>query len=101
MNNSYGFGYYRQAVWLRYSEKNLTEHHEKGYHRIFLPLVHKAYNSGDKNNLTLRKVLENIARHRTADLRAEMQGKKRDTVGRIYRSLLEPLCYIVGRFSKK
>ena len=101
MNNSYGFGSYRQAVWLRYSEKNLTEHHEKGYHRIFLPLVHKAYNSGDKNNLTLRKVLENIARHRTADLRAEMQGKKRDTVGRIYRSLLEPLCYIVGRFSKK
>ena len=56
---------------------------------------------GDKNSKLLRKVLENIARHRTADLRAEMQGKKRDTVGRIYRAVLEPVCYIVGRLSKK
>jgi hypothetical protein len=100
MNASYGFGSYRQAIWLRYSEKNLTKHHEKGYHKIFLPLVDRAYNRGDNNNMLLRKVLENIARHRTADLRAEMQGKKRDTVGRIYRAVLEPICYIVGRLSK-
>lgn len=100
MNTSYGFGSYRQAIWLRYSQDSLTEYHEKGYHKIFLPLVDKAYNRGDKNSKLLRKVLENIARHRTADLRAEMQGKKRDTVGRIYRAVLEPVCYIVGRLSK-
>jgi hypothetical protein len=101
MNASYGFGSYRQAIWLRYSEKHLTGYHEKGYHKIFLPLVDRAYNRGNKNSKLLRKVLENIARHRTADLRAEMQGKKRDIVGRIYRAVLEPLCYIVGRLSKK
>jgi hypothetical protein len=100
MNASYGFGSYRQAIWLKYSENNLTKNHEKGYHKIFLPLVKKAYHSGNNNSKVLRAVLENIARHRTADLRAEMQGKKRDTLGRIYRAVLEPVCYIVGRFSK-
>lgn len=100
MNEAYGFGSYRQAVWLKYSQDNLTPYHEKGYHKIFLPLVDRAYNRGEDNNLFLRKVLENIARHRTADLRAEMQGKKRDTLGRAYRAILEPVCYIVGRLSK-
>lgn len=100
MNNSYGFGSYRQAIWLKYSADNLTEYHEKGYHKIFLPLVDRAYNRGESNSMFIRKVLENIARHRTADLRAEMQGKKRDKVGRAYRAVLEPICYIVGRLSK-
>jgi hypothetical protein len=27
----------------------------------------------------------------------EMRGKKRDTLGRIYRSVIEPLCYLVGK----
>ena len=44
-----------------------------------------------------RKILENIARHRTADIRAETQGRKRDIIGRIERSIFEPLCYIVGK----
>ena len=42
-------------------------------------------------------VLEHIARHRTADIRAETQGRKRDIIGRIERSIFEPLCYIVGK----
>jgi hypothetical protein len=100
MNASYGFGSYRQAIWLKYSADNLTEYHEKGYHKIFLPLVDRAYNRGENNSMFIRKVLENIARHRTADLRAEMQGKKRDKVGRVYRAVLEPICYVVGRLSK-
>lgn len=100
MNTSYGFGSYRQAIWLKYSETNLTEYHEKGYHKIFLPLVDRAYNRGENNSKVLRVILENIARHRTADLRAEMQGKKRDKLGRVYRTILEPVCYIVGRLSK-
>ena len=100
MNASYGFGSYRQAIWLKYSETNLTEYHEKGYHKIFLPLVDRAYNRGENNSKTIKAVLENIARHRTADLRAEMQGKKRDKLGRVYRTILEPICYVVGRFFK-
>jgi len=97
MNQAYGFGSFRQAVWLQYSANNMTKAHEVGYHAIFLPLVRKAYHSGDKNNMILRRVLENIARHRTADIRAEMKGRKRDTIGRAYRVVLEPLCYVVGK----
>jgi len=95
MNNSYGFGSYRQAIWLSYSQKNLTKAHEVGYHTIFRPLVKIAYK---KNNKFVRAILENIARHRTADLRAEMQGKDRNTLGYIYRSILEPICYAVGKY---
>ena len=95
MNNSYGFGSYRQAIWLSYSKDHLTKEHELGYHTLFLPLVDLAYN---KNNKIIRKALEHIARHRTADIRASMQNKKRDTLGRIYRSILEPLVYTVGKF---
>jgi len=100
MNNAYGFGSYRQAIWLKYS-KGMTKEHEVGYHAIFLPLVDKAYNRGDKNNMLLRKILEHIARHRTADIRAETQGRKRDTIGRIERAFFEPLCYIVGKIKMR
>ena len=95
MNESYGFGSYRQAVWLKYSNNNLTKEHEVGYHTLFLPLVELAY---QKDYKYVRKTLENIARHRTADLRAEMQNKKRDKLGRFYRAILEPICYLVGAY---
>ena len=95
MNESYGFGSYRQAVWLKYSNNNLTKEHEVGYHTLFLPLVELAY---QKDYKYVRKSLENIARHRTADLRAEMQNKKRDKLGRFYRAILEPICYLVGKY---
>ena len=39
MNQSYGFGSFRNAIWLKYSKDNLSEEYQKGYHRIFLPLV--------------------------------------------------------------
>jgi hypothetical protein len=45
----------------------------------------------------VRSILEHIAKHRTADLYKEMRGTKRDTLGRIYRAVLEPLCYVVGK----
>lgn len=97
MNQAYGFGSFRQAIWLQYSANNMTKAHEVGYHAIFLPLVDRAYNRGDQNNMLLRKALEHIARHRTADIRAEMKNRKRDTIGRAYRAVLEPLCYVVGK----
>ena len=94
MNESYGFGAFRNRIWLTYAAKNLTKAHEVGYHTLFLPLVDLAYK---KNIKPLRAVLENIARHRSADLRAEMRGSKRDSIGRTYRAFLEPLCYAVGK----
>lgn len=98
MNQQYGFGSFRNAIWLKHSENNLTKAHEAGYHAIFLPLVDFAFKQGDgKLNMLTRKFLENCARHRSLDLRAEMRGTKRDTIGMIYRSVLEPLCYAVGK----
>lgn len=98
MNAAYGFGGYRNAVWLKYAANNLTKAHEVGYHTLFLPLVKYAFNSGDKlPNKVLRAILEHGTRHRTADLRAEMYGRKRDNLGRFYRAIFEPLCYAVGK----
>lgn len=98
MNEHYGFGSFRNRIWLNYAAKHLTKEHEKGYHALFLPLVDLAYRKQTIVSKPLRAVLENIARHRSADLRAEMRNSKRDTVGRIYRAILEPLCYIVGKY---
>jgi hypothetical protein len=96
MNQSYGFGSFRNAIWLKYSKDNLSEEYQKGYHRIFLPLV--AYAKGNKtSNKIVRNILEHIARHRTLDLKQEMRGKKRHALGRLYRSILEPMCYMVGK----
>ena len=72
----------------------MSKEHEVGYHTIFLPLIDLAYK---KNYNSIRVVLENIARHRTADLRAEMKNGKRDNIGRVYRAILEPICYAVGK----
>ena len=94
MNQAYGFGSYRNRIWLAYAAKNLTKAHEVGYHAMFLPLVDLAYRKDFK---VLRAVLESIARHRSTDLRAEMRGLKRDSLGRAYRFVLEPLCYAVGK----
>ena len=98
MNHAYGFGGFRNKIWLAYAAKHLTKAHEVGYHTLFLPLVAIGYNQGDKmHNRIVRRVLESIARHRSTDLRAEMRGTKRDPVGRVYRLILEPLCFAVGK----
>ena len=101
MNAEYGFGSFRNSIWLAQS-KDLDPAYEKGYHTLFLPLVNYAYKSGKKNTLQriLRGVLEHIARHRTADIWKQKRGKKRDTYGMIYRAILEPICYVVGKVGK-
>ena len=98
MNEAYGFGSFRNRVWIKYARDHLSKAHEVGYHALFLPLVDYGYRKGDGlSHRVVRSVLENIARHRGADLRAEMRGSKRDTLGRVYRAVLEPLCYMVGK----
>jgi hypothetical protein len=101
MNVEYGFGSFRNAIWLAQS-KNLDPAYEKGYHTLFLPLVSYAYKAGEKNALQriLRGVLEHIARHRTADIWKQKRGKTRDNLGMVYRFILEPICYVVGKVGK-
>jgi hypothetical protein len=101
MNAEYGFGSFRNAIWLAQS-KDLDPAYEKGYHTLFLPLVNYAYKAGEKNALQriLRGVLEHIARHRTADIWRQKRGKTRDNTGMIYRFILEPICYVVGKVGR-
>ena len=98
MNERYGFGSFRQAIWLEYSRKHMTKEHEIGYHFIGMPLIDIAYKQNKWYSKPARVALEHLARYRTADLRAEMRGGNRVLLGRIYRSVLEPLCYMVGKF---
>ena len=90
MNESYGFGSFRNKIWLRHS-KNLAPEYQRGYHRLFLPLVKKA-----KTNKILKKILEHIAIHRTIDIRQEEKNKIH-LIGRVYRKILEPICYWAGK----
>jgi hypothetical protein len=96
MNESYGFGNFRNKIWLKHS-KNLPKEYEIGYHKIFLPLVKFAKRKG-KLNKAVKKTLEHVARHRTLDLKQEMKGKTH-ILGRVYRKILEPICFIVGKVS--
>jgi hypothetical protein len=93
MNDTYGFGNFRNKIWLRQS-KDLAPEYQKGYHKIFLPLVKLS-----KTNVVIRKILEHIAVHRTIDIRQEARGEVH-ILGRIYRKILEPICYLVGKYVK-
>ena len=96
MNDDYGFGAYRNAIWLKYAEMNYKDkpEMEKGYHAIFKPLLKIRKKWYGK---PIYALLKHIARHRSVDLRAEMYGKKRDRIGQAWRFVLEPLCYLVGK----
>jgi hypothetical protein len=96
MNHVYGFGSFRQKIWLAQS-KDLHPAYEKGYHTLFMPIIFFAY-AKNQNFIrtTVRNVLEHIARHRTADIWKQKHGK-RDTLGMIYRAVIEPTCYLIGK----
>ena len=97
MNESYGIGSFRNRVWLAHSASMPNaKTYEKGYHTLFLPLVAFAKKEGAFNRV-VKRVLEHIAKHRTADIYKSMRGKKRDLLGMIYRSILEPICLITGK----
>lgn len=97
MNESYGTSPFRNRVWLAHSASMPNaKTYEKGYHTLFLPLVTFAKKNGFFNKI-VKNVLEHIAKHRTADIYKEMRNGKRDILGRIYRAVLEPICYVVGK----
>jgi hypothetical protein len=90
MNESYGFGSFRNKIWMKF-HKDLSPEYQRGYHKLFLPLVRIA-----KKNIIVKKVLEHIAVHSTIDMRQSMRGKTH-LLGRVYRKILLPLCYWVGK----
>jgi len=91
MNESYGFGSFRNKIWMKF-HKDLSPEYQKGYHKIFLPLVKRA-----KTNKIIKNILEHIAVHSTIDMRQSMRGKTH-ILGKIYRKILLPICYLVGKF---
>jgi len=95
MNHVYGFGSFRQAIWLKHSA-DLDPAYEKGYHAVFLPILKFAYKNTNPVRKLVRGALEHVARHRTADIWKQKRGK-RDKLGRIYRAIFEPICYVVGK----
>ena len=90
MNESYGFGSFRNKIWMKF-HKNLSPEYQRGYHRLFLPLVKIA-----KTNKIIKNILEHIAVHSTIDMRQSMKGKKH-LLGRVYRKILLPICYWAGK----
>ena len=95
MNQAYGFGSFRQAIWLAHS-RNMAPEYQAGYHAIFQPLVTYGYGGTTTPRKFVRGILEGIARRRTADIWMQKKGK-RHPIGRIERAFWEPVCYAVGR----
>jgi len=97
MNNQYGFGSFRQTIWLNQS-KTLDKHYQIGYHTIFKPVVRYMYADNKLSNRIVRWWGEGVARRRTADIWMQKKGK-RHWVGAVERAILEPICYIVGKLN--
>jgi hypothetical protein len=96
MNEAYGFGSFRQAIWLKHSA-GLDPAYQRGYHAMFVPLLRYARGGQSWPRRLTWRALQHIARHRTADIWLQSKGAKRDTLGMLYRALLEPLCFVVGK----
>ena len=94
MNQRYGFGSFRNKIWLKF-HKDYSPEYQKGYHKLFLPLVNIAKKEGIFN-IIVRKILEHMGRHVTADMFQIMRNKKCNKLGRIYRKIFEPICYWLG-----
>ena len=94
MNESYGFGLFRNKIWMKF-HGNISPEYQKGYHKLFLPLVSYAKQKGITNKI-IKNILEHIAVHSTIDMRQALRGKTH-LLGRIYRKVILPLCYWAGR----
>ena len=94
MNKSYGFGSFRNKIWMKF-HGNISPEYQKGYHKLFLPLVNYAKQKGTTNKI-IKNILEHIAVHSTIDMRQTLRGKTH-ILGRVYRKIILPLCYLAGR----
>lgn len=103
MNEAYGFGSFRQKIWLAHSH-NLSPEYQIGYHAIFLPWVRHMYGADTRNTFSAKAMRwwgEGFARRRTADIWAESRGRKRKLSVIVERKILESLCYVTGWIIKR
>ena len=97
MNNMYGFGSYRNAIWMKYQKDYMSsEEYQLGYHKLIMPLVKKM-----PTNKTIRVILERIAKRRTINLRKEMRGEKLPLYYKSMKYTVRPLFFAVGWLVKK
>ena len=97
----YGFGSFRNAIWMRYNTTSnvkypISKNIELGYHKIFGPLAEKMPNSS-----LLTKVLSRIARVRTDRVRRELRGKPLTLESKIHAILARPVVSAVGYLVSK
>ena len=97
MNNMYGFGGFRNALWMKYQKNHMSrEEFELGYHKLIMPLVKKM-----PTNKYIRKFLETAAKQRTVCLRKEMRGQKLPLWYKVSRYTVRPVFFAVGWLVKK
>jgi len=80
-------------LWYLFQQKHLSETHQKGYHFLFQPFV-----NGMKQSTVLTAIGKHLAEQRTKDIKHIMYKTKFSLLGRLYRIIIEPICYIVGLF---
>jgi len=97
MNQTYGFGGFRNALWMKYQKNHMSrEEFELGYHKLIMPLVKKM-----PTNKHIRKFLETAAKQRTVCLRKEMRGQKLPLWYKVSRYTVRPVFFAVGWLVKK
>ena len=80
-------------LWYLFQQRHLSETHQKGYHFLFRPYV-----KGMQKSSILTSIGKHMAQERTKDIKHIMYGTEFSLKGRVYRTILEPICYIVGLF---
>lgn len=101
LNDMYGFGSFRNRIWLEYDDKigrhkRNAEYLELGYHKLFMPLA-KAM---PKHPL-LAKILRRIVTVRSMRCRNELRGKPCTFEQKLYQRLFETPCVIAGWLIKR
>ena len=92
MNRLYGFGSYRNAIWLNYAaEKHLAPEWELGYHKLFYPLVARM-----ETNKYIRIFCEWFAKGRTDMIRREMRGTPTTITQKLAKAFIMPIVFVTG-----
>ena len=98
MNDLYGLPYRENRIWLLYASRHLTPAHERGYHKVFTPLVDFGFKRGDGFwSLRTREMLVWIGKNRTSDILAELKGTRRNPLHRLLRAVIEPTLAFIGK----
>jgi len=100
MNSMYGFGGFRNAIWMKYQTSQPSmkkEEYELGYHKLIMPLIRRM-----ETNKFIRTIVEFNAKQRTFNLRREMRGQKTTLYYRIVeKKIILPAFFAVGWLVKK